>query len=267
MPAENLSNPGGSDAQIQFNSNNNAFSFAAPGNSTNVLFWFGGSAVYSLESSVGSTPGFTGNFNNQCFLSQRATTGDSNCLAMIDASDIYQVATGDDLESVNINAPMTVGGATANGDGTLTVANGVYLGSTAYTNPDYVFDGFYLDYRSPKRAEPSPDLSRKRAGEGYAGLKALGRVEAYVKAFHELPRMVDFGADGKAKPMDIFTRNDRVLEKVEESYLYLFDHERRIRRLELAFLALSLVVVVLGEMLFATQRRLRALEARCLQAR
>ena len=109
---------------------------------------------------------------------------------------------------------LQLGGPTGGdkGTGTLNVATDIYKNDTAYTNPDYVFELAYLNKAVNIR-------------EGYEGVLPLREVEQFAQEHYYLP-----GVSREAS--GIFERGDIVLEKVEEAYLYLFDHESRIEALE-----------------------------------
>ncbi|HQT78545.1 MAG TPA: hypothetical protein PLD10_15945, partial [Rhodopila sp.] len=60
----------------------------------------------------------------------------------------------------------------------------------------------------------------------YKGRLPLNVLQQYVRNHFQLP-----GVDTK-RPTDIFERADIVLAKLEETYLYIFELEDRIRQLE-----------------------------------
>jgi hypothetical protein len=103
-------------------------------------------------------------------------------------------------------------GAPTGGDrgaGSINVAADIYKNDTAYTNPDYVFE---LHFRGS-----APGYCRR----GYEGLMPLRDVERFTRSNCHLPG-IKRGASG------LFERADMVLEKIEEIYLYLFDHQEKI---------------------------------------
>lgn len=117
---------------------------------------------------------------------------------------------------------MSVGSTaqTDKGNGTINVQTDVYKAGTAYTNPDYVFEKW-----------ATGDIGRFANKEGaaqYRGLKALSAVETFVRDEYQLPLM----AESRNRGVGLFGGGDALLASVEESYLYLFDHEARIARLE-----------------------------------
>lgn len=105
------------------------------------------------------------------------------------------------------------------GAGTINVAADVYKNNTAYANPDYVFEKW-----ATGRVRRYAD---REGAKTYAGLMSLPKLEAYVRRYHHFPRI-------PRKPMGMFARGDVMLELVEESYLHLFSHERRLRAVERA---------------------------------
>lgn len=126
--------------------------------------------------------------------------------------------------SAQVRATLTQGfqlGAPTGGDegaGTLNVAAGVYLNGTAYTNPDYVLE---------KWATGSiVKFAGKVGAANYGGLKPLAEVET---AARESLHLDGFGQDAKN---DLFSGSEALLARVEEGYLYLFDHEHRLTALE-----------------------------------
>jgi hypothetical protein len=95
------------------------------------------------------------------------------------------------------------------GAGTINVDSDIYKNNTAYTNPDAVLEKVFTGKVEIHKDSPFAD---------YPGLMSLTEVEAYVKEKFQLPRV------GKAE--GIFERGDVALEKIEEIFCYLFEHER-----------------------------------------
>ncbi len=110
---------------------------------------------------------------------------------------------------------------TYNNQGTLTVAAGVYLGASAYTNPDYVFEHHFHGGIERFADHDGADL--------YKGLRPLEVVEAYAEEHLHLPQLADLGL---RKTSDIFSRADGALLIAEEIFLHLFDMNRRLKALE-----------------------------------
>lgn len=106
------------------------------------------------------------------------------------------------------------------GNGTANFAADIYKNDTAYTNPDYV-----LEHWATGRIEQFAD---KEGAKDYAGLMPLEAVEVFARNNLHLPRF------GQKAGHGLFGGSDALLASVEESYLHLFDHESRIKRLERA---------------------------------
>lgn len=114
---------------------------------------------------------------------------------------------------------LVVGSATGGGKGTGTIncAADIYKNNAAYTNPDYVFEHAYTGR-----------IDRFAANDGasdYTGLKPLSEVERITRETLRLPGMTDAA-------MGMFSRTDFLLEKTEEIFLHLFDHEKRLTALQ-----------------------------------
>ncbi len=117
---------------------------------------------------------------------------------------------------------MTLGTPTgaSKGAGTLNATNGMYKNGTAFTNPDFVFEHWVTG------AVEKFESNMKTLGIDYDGLWPLDRVEAYTREHFQLPLM-SLLPDG-----DIFDRGELLYASLEQSFVYLFDHERRIAALE-----------------------------------
>lgn len=115
---------------------------------------------------------------------------------------------------------MQVGAAPTGGNrgaGTINLAGDIYKNNTAYTNPDYVFEKAYTG-----------NIVRFANNEGagaYKGTLTIEQAESYAKKHLRLPGMTDEAAGA-------FARADRVLEKLEEAYLHIFDLNKRLAILE-----------------------------------
>ena len=114
---------------------------------------------------------------------------------------------------------IVVGAATAGdkGAGTINVATDIYKNNTVYTDPDAVLERQFTGKVVVHKDSPFAS---------YPGLLSLADVEQFARDTFQLPRV--------AWAKGVFERTDALLEKVEETFLYLFDHERRIRELEKA---------------------------------
>lgn len=168
----------------------------------------------SLEFTSGSYPP-----SSTCIMymmpSVTASTSVTTGLLVITSSG--GVGVGGDIFARSINAGAPTGGS--EGSGTINVASGIYLNGTAYTNPDYVFEHFYNGGKIVRFAD-------KKGASTYKGLVSLNEMEEYISHNLHLP---GFGQNAKN---DLFSGSEALLANVEEGYLYLFDHERRIVGLE-----------------------------------
>jgi hypothetical protein len=121
-----------------------------------------------------------------------------------------------------IQAGAPTGGS--KGLGSANFAADIYKNNTAYTNPDYV-----LEHWAEGRIVQF--LDREGALE-YTGLRPIHEVEAFARSRYVLPRIHEARVRAGASGMGLFGGGDAVLASLEEAYLYLFDHERRVAALE-----------------------------------
>ena len=108
------------------------------------------------------------------------------------------------------------------GTGTINVSADIYKNNSAYTNPDYVFE---FAFTGKIERFITNDGAREYRAAG--GLGTLADVELYARRELRLPHLGS-AIDG----VGIFERADAVLLHIEQVYLFLFDHERRIATLE-----------------------------------
>lgn len=121
---------------------------------------------------------------------------------------------------MRLDAGLQVGAAPTGGDkgaGTINVSTGIYLNNTAYTNPDYAFEHYYTGAVNK--------YAGNKGAKDYCGLMPLKELENYTRENWRFPRITDDAAC-------IFERADIVLEKLEESYLHIFELNHRISTLE-----------------------------------
>ena len=113
---------------------------------------------------------------------------------------------------------VTIGptGLTYFGVGTLNLSSDIYRNGTAYTNPDYVFEKYYTD-------AIKKNMHKIGAAE-YTGIMSLNELREFVQKEFHFPN--------SQRMRGAFERMDFVLEKVEEAYIHLFNHEDRIKGLE-----------------------------------
>lgn len=114
------------------------------------------------------------------------------------------------------------------GSGTLNVAADVYLNGTAYTNPDYV-----LEHWATGKIEK---FTAKAGAKEYGGLMPLADVELFAREHFHLPRF------GQRAGHGLFGGSDAMLASVEEVYLYLFDHERRLAKITAALQGSGIII-------------------------
>lgn len=121
--------------------------------------------------------------------------------------------------SAVVTSGLQVGAPTGGdkGAGTINVAGDIYKNNTAYTNPRWALQGYYAI---------ADALGPYAAPKEYAGLLSLDQAETFVRTHYELPRMVLSPNGG------LFERGNLLQASVEESYLYIFQLNDRIKALE-----------------------------------
>jgi hypothetical protein len=143
------------------------------------------------------------------------------------------IKTGTDLliKKANGTVLLQIGGAgpggikvgspaTDPGVGSINVSGNIQKNGTAYTNPGYVFEDAFTG---------AIERYADREGAGsYPGLQPLPAVEAFVREHWEFPHLYALGPT-----RGLFDGGDAILATLEEAYLYLFDHERRLTDHEL----------------------------------
>lgn len=112
---------------------------------------------------------------------------------------------------LHVNGGVQVGVPTDGdmGTGSINVAADIYKNGTAFTNPDYVFEHHFNGSTQAAYAGPIP----------------LAQLEEAIKTHGQLPGV------GR-EPMGVFGRQDALLEKLEEAYLYIIELTKRLDRLE-----------------------------------
>jgi hypothetical protein len=113
--------------------------------------------------------------------------------------------------ALHVNGGVQVGTPTGGdkGAGSINVSGDIYKNGTAFTNPDYVFEHHF---NGSTQAD-------------YAGPVPLAQLEDTLKTHGQLPGV------GR-EPKGIFGRQDVLLEKLEEAYLYIIELTKRVDRLE-----------------------------------
>lgn len=162
-----------------------------------------------IESLGGSSNNYAIHINDQ--------TGATNNWAIYSAGGMVEIL-GDGI---------IVGAATSGdmGVGTINVSDNIYKngGSALF---DYVFDHYW------------DNICNNRA---YAGLMPLVEVEVFTRDHRRLPHIL--GGDG----VGFFDQLETVGVVVEEAYLYLFNHETRLQKLESEVRDLQAEIVTLKE--------------------
>jgi len=127
--------------------------------------------------------------------------------------------------SLTVTADGLIMGAPTGGDkgaGTINVATDVFKNNSAYTNPDYA-----LEHWATGRNEEFKD---NPGASEYKGIIPLSQLGSFMKKHYHLPGIQKKNEEG----VGIFDRADRVLEKVEEAFIYLTQLNGRLTVLELA---------------------------------
>lgn len=104
------------------------------------------------------------------------------------------------------------------GVGTINVAADIYKNNVAYVNPDYVLE-HWATHAIVKYAH-------KSGAEEYRGLMPLADVEQYARKNWCLPRF------GQTAGHGLFSGGDALLASLEEAYLYIFDLQSQIHKLQ-----------------------------------
>jgi hypothetical protein len=150
-------------------------------------------------------------------------TGSAGYAAIINSTQAkpIQFGIGNGLVAqIGASGGFVVGAPTGGdkGSGTINIINDIYKNNAAYVNPDYV-----LEHWATGKIEKFAD--KEDAGT-YRGLRPLAEVRAYAKEHFSLPR---FGQDAGH---GLFSGSEALLAATEEAYLYLFEHDDRIGKLE-----------------------------------
>lgn len=113
---------------------------------------------------------------------------------------------------------LDVGGATGGdkGTGTANFSADIYKNNTAYNNPDYVIEKWVTG-----------EIEKFKDNEGAKDyqLKSLDEVESVMRQTLKLP-----GAHNE--PMGSFARQDWLLEKMEEAFIYIIELKKEIEALK-----------------------------------
>lgn len=126
--------------------------------------------------------------------------------------------------TIGTSGGLTVGSPTGGdkGTGTINVATDIYKNNTAYANPDYVAEKYYTGR--------IVQFAGNSGAKDYPGILSLDSVETYMKKNYQLPRVATF--QGRRRITGVFSRQDILLEKLEEAYIYIFQLNERLKALE-----------------------------------
>lgn len=104
------------------------------------------------------------------------------------------------------------------GTGTINVAGDIYKNNSAYSNPDYVLE-WWATGQIVKYAD-------KPGASDYNGPLSLDGLRQFISTNFHLPRFGQNAGHG------LFSGSDAMLAALEEAYIYIFELEERIKRLE-----------------------------------
>lgn len=132
---------------------------------------------------------------------------------------VAQATSGTSL-TIHADGGVTAGAPTggSKGAGAFNLAGDIYKNNVAYTSPDYVLE-HWATGRIVKYAD-------KEGASDYVGLKPLREVREFARRNLHLPR---FGQDAGH---GLFSGGESLLASLEEAYLYIFELEDRIGKLE-----------------------------------
>lgn len=149
---------------------------------------------------------------------QWTTATDASRTAVI----VFQTSTsaGALTEVARIGQGLQMGAPTGGdkGTGTINVAGDIYKNNSAYGNPDYVLERWATG-KIVRHAD-------KPGAKGYTGIMPLDRLREFIKSNYHLPRF------GQEAGHGLFSGGDATLAALEEAYIYIFELEERIERLE-----------------------------------
>jgi len=119
---------------------------------------------------------------------------------------------------ITVGNPDPTGGC--KGNGTINISADIYKNNAAYTNPRWAFQRYYTGAADTTGPYAVP--------RWYTGLMPLKDHRDFVRVHHDLPLMLH------AKDGGMFERGDMMLASLEEAYLYIYQLEDRISKLEAA---------------------------------
>ena len=127
--------------------------------------------------------------------------------------------------TIATNGGLVWGAATggSQGAGTINVDTNIYKDGVAYTNPDYVFEHRYNKGKIVR-------FAKNEGAKEYKGLQDLEKVELFVRSNYTLPRVAEARKRGNGQ-LGLFDGGEALQASLEEGYLYIFEHERKIKAL------------------------------------
>lgn len=195
-----------------------------------VMAWNAGCNVLNVGCSIPTNPAFVGDGNGITDLGYTSRRWRSVNAAVLNLSNttntgygiVTSTSTGTTYDSAGhqfLTGGVLVGAAPTGGNkgvGTINIAGDIYKNNTAYTNPDYVFEQAFTD-KIVKFAD--------RFGAAEYKPVTLDQAEQTARTTLRLPGITD-------APMGAFERSDKLLEKVEEAYLHMFELNARLKKAE-----------------------------------
>ena len=122
-------------------------------------------------------------------------------------------------DTMALRQGLTVGNNSVadKGFGTINTSGGVYLNGTAFTNPDYVFEKAYQG-----------KVTKFANNEGASTYiqRSLDEMEMYTRINLALPSF------GQSAQLDYLRGSEQLLARLEDAYLYIFQLDKRLKRLE-----------------------------------
>jgi hypothetical protein len=142
------------------------------------------------------------------------------------SQDVVQIGS----EFIHLKSNVVVSGASTGtyyGAGTINVTSNVYKNGNPYTNPDFIFELAYTGRVKRYVNEGWAHYQRMMGGS----LWSLDAIRDYVERHWRFP-IIDGLDAGMFTDQRNIGRDDVALILSEQTYLFLFDHEDRIKTLE-----------------------------------
>lgn len=156
------------------------------------------------------------NNDNVEITSRRITGGTFGSLIFDFPTDAGGTVGGMAIQGQGLQVGSPTGGN--KGAGTINVASDIYKNNTAYTNPDYVLEMWATG--AIKKFASNPGAKNYK-------LLSIEKAEKVMRKTLRLPGMSD-------KPMGSFGRQDFLLEKLEEAFIYITQLHKRLDACEAA---------------------------------